>query len=173
MAGFNPSIGGQVAGELKQLGKDIGKSLADIPSQILEDSAKQSSNKSEPSATKPGDAEGKALETGRSSDDPTQAKKQTPQTSGQGWGDAFKAQIFGQKHTQRRLAQIRRNLDQEMERIRRQNEHQEQQQKHQEEQQKEMIKEHREEQKKETQKQSRIRQMLGLGKGERMGTKGK
>lgn len=176
MAGFNPSIGKQVIGEIGELAKDVAKGVAEAPKQIIAGPpAKQNSNGTESApASQPADQEGVALEQGQALSDDARAKLQQAQnTSGQGWGDAFKSQVFGQKHTQGRLAEIRRNLEREIQQVRQQKEREEEQQKQMEEQQGQMIKKQREEQKKEVHQQSKIQKILDLGKGERKGTKGK
>jgi len=167
-------IGRQIMGEIGQVAKDVAKGVADAPRQLVEGPAKQSSNGNESSSSiQSGDTEGAALEAGQQLGDATQSQKQAQQTSGQGWGDAFKAQMIGEKFTQRRIAEVRRNLEQEVKQIHQQNVRQAEQQKQQEEQQKEMVTKQQVEQKKEVQKQSKVQQILGMGKGERKGTKGK
>jgi len=170
------SIGRQIVGEISQVAKDVAKGVASAPQQIIEGPAKQNSGVQESGVQNQssGDTEGQALEAGQQLGDDAQAKLKAAQnTSGQGWGDSFKSQVFGQKHTQRRLAEVRRNLDREIQQVHQQKEQEEQQQKQMEDQQQQMVKQQRDEQKKEVHKQSKIKQMLGLGKGERKGTKGK
>lgn len=164
------SIGKQVAGELGELAKDVAKGMADAPKHIVSGSDKKSESSSTSSS---GDQEGAALEAGQQIGDSSQAKQSQQQTTPKSWGDTFKSQIFGDNQKQKRLTEVRRNLEQEVQRVRKQKEQAEEQQKQQEEQQQEMVKKQQQEQKKEGQKQSKIKQMLGLGKGERRGTKGK
>lgn len=178
MKAFNSSITGQVIGELKQVGKDVGQAFADIPTQILEGPAKVSS-------AKPGDTEGKALESGTSST-PASADEQTggsdpqqqqKQTSGQGWLDALSAQTAGKYRTQQKIANIRRNLEQEIEAERKKRQQKEEQRKQREEQEEQAKKQQTEQQKKQIQKQA-VSRGGGMGpgqfgKGETRGAKGK
>jgi len=165
--GGGPSIGSQVIGELKGVAQDLGKGIADIPKQIIEGPNKQNIGNQESQT----DHEGKALESGQQIGDDSQVKQQS---SGQGFGDALKSQ-FGMKPrqlAQKQLAQVRRNLEQEIKIERQKKEQQEVQKKQTEEKQEDYVKEQTKEQKR-VSKQSRIMQMLSMGKGERRGTKGK
>ncbi len=174
-------IGQQVKGEVGELLKDVGKGVADVPRQIIEGPAKQDAGQTDvneqPSAgggQSQDDQVGKLLEQGQQVGDDTKAKRQAAGDD-YGWGTALKSQLgLGQsrEQTQKRLAVVRRNLEEEMKRVRMQKQREEEQQKQAEEQQKEQVKEMKEEQKKESRKQTKISQMLGLGKGERRGAKG-
>ena len=89
MKGPGQSIGGQVMGELKNLGKDIGQAVADAPGQILGQNkgvpsfAKATEGKQESGSSGVQDQTGKAIESGQQVGDSSQVKKRQS-ASGQG-----------------------------------------------------------------------------------------
>ena|SRR3989344_4785296 len=158
------NIGQQIKGEMGELLKDVGKAVADIPRQMVEGPAKTPSGQVD---------EGKLLEQGQQIGDDSQVKK-VMQQSRTSQGVSPGQLSDQQRDAQQRLKIIRRNLDQEVQGVRKRKEQEEEQQKQAEERQKEQVKQMKAEQKKEAaRKPSKVQQMLGLGKGERIVSKGK
>ena len=170
--GIGGGIGVQIKGEIGQLAKDVGKAFADVPKQILEGPDQQ---KTDSQPANPNDQVGKALEQGQATQDPQQAQNQ----ANYGWGASLKSQLgMSNQHqqVQNQLREIRRNSEMEMKQARDEKKHEEDQKKQQAEWEEEQKKKAEDQQKAQARKSggmSKIQQMLGMGKGERKGTKGK